>query len=148
MLFQIEHAFGKASRHGQNQRHRHVRRILSEHARRIGHGDIARIGRQNVDIVDAIAEIGNQFEILPGLREQMGIDSISHRGHQNIRMLDRFHELGLTHGFVIFLQARIEQLAHSRFHSSGELACNDYNRLLSRHSFALFLPHSINRFHM
>ena len=56
-------ALGQAPRHGEDQRHGHVGGVLGEDAGRIGHGDAALHGGRDVDIVDAVAEIGDQLQL-------------------------------------------------------------------------------------
>ena len=63
-------ALDEAARHRENQRHGHVGRVLGEDAGRIGDGDGAAERRGDVDIVDAIAEIGDELHLLAGLGDQ------------------------------------------------------------------------------
>ena len=48
---------------------------------------------RHVDVVDAVAEIGDQLEIGPALREHLGIDAVGHRRHQHVGALHRLGEL-------------------------------------------------------
>jgi hypothetical protein len=56
-------ALGEPPRHGQDQRHRHVGGVFGQHARRVGHGDAALDRGGDVDVVDAVAEVGDQLEV-------------------------------------------------------------------------------------
>ena len=51
--------------------------------------------------------------------------------------LYRLGELRLRHWFVIEVEPGIEQLAHPRFHHIGQLAGDDYQRLLERIGHAM-----------
>ena len=55
-------AFGEPPRHREDQRHGHVGGVLGEDARRVGHGDAALQRGRHVDVVDAVAEIGDQLQ--------------------------------------------------------------------------------------
>ena len=143
LFFHHGHAFGKTTRNRKNERHCHVGCVFGQNTGRVGHSDIARIGGVHIDIVDTIAEIRHELKIFSRLRQHMGIDSIRHGGNQHIGHFHRLNQFRLAHGLVFNIQARVEQLAHSGFHSIGELAGYDYNRLSFCHRFALFMPHSI-----
>ena len=77
-------AFHQPARHRQDQRHGHVGGVFGQHARRIGDGDAALDGGGDVDIVDAVAEIGDQLELLAGLAEHRGVDPVGDRRHQHV----------------------------------------------------------------
>ena len=122
-------AFGEPPRHREDQRHRHVGGVFGQHARRIGDGDAALIGGGDVDIVDAVAEIGDQLELLAGLGEQRGVDLVGDGRHQHVGGFHRLGQLGLGHRLVFGIEARVEQLAHAQFDAVGQLARDDDQRL-------------------
>jgi hypothetical protein len=110
---------------GADQRHGHVGRVLGQHVRRVGHGDAARGGGRHVDLVDAVAEIGDQPELRPGLGDQRLVDAVGHRGHEHVGLLHGGDQLGLGHGMVVDVEARVEQLAHARLDRVRQLARDD-----------------------
>ena len=52
-------------------------------------------GGGDVDIVDAVAEIGDQLELLAGLAEHRGVDPVGDGRHQHVGGLHRLGEFGL-----------------------------------------------------
>lgn len=50
------------ARNGHDERHREIRHVIGQDAGRVRDGDAAGIGGPDVDIVDAVAEIGDQLE--------------------------------------------------------------------------------------
>ena len=97
----------------------------------------------DVDIVDAVAEIGDQLELLAGLAEHRGVDAVGDGRHQHVGGLHRLGELGLAHRLVVEIEPRVEQLAHAGLDAVGQLARDDDQRLLgfghvSRHRVGNF----------
>ena len=131
ILAQDIRALDEPTRHGQHQSHGHVRRVLVEDVRRVGDGDALLGGTRDVDIVDAVAVIGDQLQIGSGLLDQRRVDPVGDGGNQHIGLAHRGHELGLRHWPVVDVQARVEKLAHPRFDLIGELAGNDDQGLLA-----------------
>jgi hypothetical protein len=107
--------------------------VLGEDTGSIGHGDAARIGGGNVDVVDAVAEIGDQLEVRPRLTDHRSIDAVGDGRHQHIGGGDRLDELGLRHRGVFDVQPGVEQLAHARLDLVGQLARHNHERLLAGH---------------
>src|SRR5437879_2027125 len=71
-------AFDQPPRHRENQRHGHVGGIFGQNFRRVGHGNAARMRGDDVDIVDTIAEIGDQPQLAVGsLRNSSVISSVT-----------------------------------------------------------------------
>lgn len=122
--------FRQTARHCEHERHGHVGGVFVEHVGRVGDSDAFPGRCCDVDIVDAIAEIGDELQTLAGLGNERGIDSIRDRGNKNVSFLDRSHELGLRHALVVEIEARVEQLAHARFDLVRQLAGDDDERLL------------------
>ena len=95
-------ALGQTPRHGQDQRHGHVGGVLGEDARRVGHGDAALDRGGDVDVVDAVAEVGDQLQLPAGLAERGTVDLIGHRRHDDIGGLGGLDEfpwvIGLSSG--------------------------------------------------
>ena len=85
--------FGNPSRHRHDQCHGHIGRVFGQHPRRICDRNTARKGRLHIDIVNAIAEIGDQTQIFSRLRQNSGIDPVSYGRHQNIGGPDGFQEI-------------------------------------------------------
>ena len=55
-------------------------------------------------------------------------------GTSTCAVLHRLRQLGLGHGLVVDVEARVEQLAHARFHRLGQLARDDHQGLLGQAS--------------
>ena len=53
-------------------------------------------GGLDVDLVDAVAEIGDQLEVVAGLRDQRGVDAVGDGRHQHVGFLDRGHQFRLA----------------------------------------------------
>jgi len=114
----------------QDQRHRHVGRVLGEDARRVRHRDAARQRDLHVDIVDAVAEIGDELEVGPNLREYGGVDLVGDGRDEHVGALHRLHELALGHRLVVEVEARVEELAHAGLDHPGEAARHHDERSL------------------
>ena len=125
-------AFGQPPRHGENERHGHVGGVLGEDARRIGHGDAALQRGGDVDVVDAVAEIGDQPQLLAGMAEHGAVDLIGDRRHDDVGDLDRLDQLGLAHRLVVEIEPRVEQLAHARFDAVRQFAGDHDQRFFTR----------------
>ena len=98
-------------------------------------------GRGDVDIVDAVAEIGDQLEPLAGLARapRASIWSVT-VGTSTSALLHRLGELGLAHRLVVEVEARVEQLAHARFDAVRQPAGDhDQGLLAAGHSLPLAL---------
>ena len=123
-------ALAHAARRCEDQRHRHVGRVLGQHARRVGHGDAALAGGIEVDMVDAGAEGSDQLQLRSGLGQDAAVDPVGDRRHQNIGRLDRLDELGSRERLVVSVQARLEQLHQPGLDGVRQLAGDDHQRLL------------------
>ena len=86
-------ALGEPARHGEDQRHGHVGGILGQHAWRVGDEDAAVPRGFEVDIVDAGAELGDQFELGSGLAQYAPVDAVGHRRHEHVCGLHRLDQL-------------------------------------------------------
>jgi len=78
-----------------------------------------------IDLVDAVAEIGDQLEVLAGLGDQRRVDVVGDGGDQHIGFLDRRNQLRLRHRPILDIQPCVEQFAHARFDRIGQLARDD-----------------------
>jgi len=125
-------ALGQPARHSEDQRHGHVGSILGEHAGRIGHGNAALHGGRNIDVVDAVAEIGDQLQAFAGLAEHRPVDVIGDGRDQHIGGFHRFDELRLAHRLVVVIEAGVEQFAHAHFDAVRQPAGDHDQRLLAR----------------
>ena len=126
-------ALDEAPGDGENQRHGHVRRVLGEDPGRVGDGDASFRGRVDVDVVDAVAEVGDELHLLARRPDDLGVDPVGNRRHQHIGRLQGLHQLRTAHWPVGVVQARVEQFAHARFDHVRKLARHDDRRLLAAH---------------
>jgi hypothetical protein len=97
-------------------------------------GDAAPDRGGDVDMVDAVAEIGDQLEPVAGLGQHRGVDAVGDGRHQHVGGLCRLGELGLRHRLVVEVEPRVEQLAHAGLDALRQLARDhDQGRLGFRH---------------
>ena len=126
-------ALGQAARHGQDQGHGHVGRVLGQDARRVGHADAALARGLEIDVVDTRAEGGDQAEVRAGLGQHAGIDPVGHGRDQDVGLLDRLDQLGLAHRPILDVQARPEELHHAGLDNVREPARDDHQGFVLRH---------------
>ena len=127
-------AFDEPARHREDQRHGHVGGVLGQHARRVGDGDAALQGGGDVDIVDAVAEIGDQLQLLAGLARSAAASMRSVTvGTSTSAVLQRLDEFGLAHRLVVDVEPGVEQFAHARFDAVRQFARDDHERFLPGH---------------
>ena len=124
-------AFDQPARHRQDQRHGHVGGVLGQHARRIGDGNAALNGGGDIDIVDAIAEIGDQLELLARFAEHRGIDSVGDGRHQHVGGFNRFGKLALRHRLVVGIEPGVKKFPHPQLDGIGQLTRHNDQRLLA-----------------
>jgi hypothetical protein len=84
-------------------------------------------------MIDAVAEIGDQLQLVAGLHQHRLVDAVGDRRHQHLGLLDGGDELGLAHRVVVLVEPGVEQLAHPRLDHVGQLAGDDDERLACRH---------------
>ncbi len=106
--------------------------VSSVARRRVGHGDAALHGSRHVDVVDAVAEIGDQLQSLAGLAEHGSVDVVGDRRDDDVGGLRRLDELRLTHRLVVGIEAGVEQFAHAHFDAVRQPAGDHDQRLLAR----------------
>ena len=88
----------------------------------------------HVDIVDAVAEIGDQPHLAVGLLEKFFRDFVGDGRHQHIGGPHRFRDLFRRHRRVVEIEPGVEQLAHPGLDRVRQLARDDNERLfLNRH---------------
>jgi len=121
--------FGQTARHGQDQGHRHVGRVFREDAGRIGHHDVVRAGGMQVDMVHAIAEIGDQLEPVADLCDQRSIDMVCNRGDQHVAVAHGVGQRVPIHGSVADIEADVEQGGHPAFDSRRQAPGHDDARI-------------------
>lgn len=63
-------------------------------------------------MVDASAEIGDQAQVRPGLRDQRAVDPVPQVGHDHIRSPHRLGQFGPVHRAILRAQGDVEQLLH------------------------------------
>ena len=104
---------------------------------RVGDGDAA-LGRlDDVDVVDAVAEIGDQLQAGTGLGDDAAVDAVGDGRHQHVGDAAGLDQLGLAHRPVGGIEADVEQLAHARLDDVGQLARHHHQGLLAGHVFVL-----------
>ena len=92
------------------------------------------MGRDDLDIVDAVAEIGDQFQPAVGLVENIGVIMSVTVGTSDIGGADRLGDLLEVSGVSSRLSLASEQLAHPGLDRVRQLAGDDNERLfLNRH---------------
>ena len=105
-------ALGDAARYGQHQRHRDVSRILGQDPRRIGNGDASRLGGGEVDMVHTRPEGGDQFQLVTGRRDQVGIDPVCHGGNEDVGLLHHGDEFFSRARGIGIVEPGVKQLSH------------------------------------
>ena len=100
--------FRQPPRHRENERHGHVGGVFGQHARRVGDGDAALERGRDVDIVDAVSEIGDQLQPVAELGERRGVDPVGHRRHQHVGAFGGGDQFGLAHRLVVEIELRVE----------------------------------------
>jgi hypothetical protein len=100
-------------RHRENQRHGHVGGIFGQDLRRIGHGDAARMRGDDIDIVDAVAEIGDQLQPAFGLLEQFFGDLVGDGRHQHVGGADGIGDLLGGQRRIVEIEPCVEQFTHA-----------------------------------
>jgi hypothetical protein len=126
--------FDQPARHGENQRHGHVGGVFGQNLGRVGDGDAARMRRADVDIVDAIAEIGDHLQLAVGLLEQFLGDLVVDGGNEHVGGANRFGDLRRAHRRIIEIEPRVEQLSHPGLNRVRQFAGDDDEwLLLNRH---------------
>ena len=126
-------ALNDAAGGGQNKGHGHIGGVFGQNAGRIGHGNAARIGGGDIDIIDPGPEIGDQLERGSGARQKTRINPIGNGRDQHLGALKRVKELVLPHRLVGQVQLGVEQFTHTGLHRIGEFACNNDFRLADGH---------------
>ena len=77
-------ALYQSARQSQNQRHRHISRVAGQNAGRVANNNAAFMGRININIIRAIAEIGDQLQARSGLLYQLAVNAVRDGGHEHI----------------------------------------------------------------
>ena len=116
---------GHAAGHRQHQRHGHIGRILGQYAGGVGHCDAPFAGRVMVDVIPTGAERGDQFQALARMSDDVGINLVCHRWHQDIGEFHRVDQVLVAHGIVGDVQTGVEQLHHPRFRHVRQFAGHD-----------------------
>ena len=100
--------FAKTTRNGQDERHRHIRRIFGQDARRVGNKDFALSRGVEINMVNTNAKIGNEFEPGRRLGQQIRIDPVRNRRDQYIGIGNSRLQLGARQAAIFAVQARVE----------------------------------------
>ena len=118
--------FAQAARHGQDQHHGEVRRIVGKNARRIGDDDFARTCGSQVDMFDPRAEIGDQAQPLARFFQHLGIDAVRHGGDDHIGIAHGGDQFVAGESAVLRVQDHVEQFAHPLFDGGQQTAGHVY----------------------
>ena len=101
-------------------------------------------GGGHVDIVDAIAEIGDELHLLPGESNQLGIDPVGNGWNDHLGGAQGFGESAARHRLVVDVEPRIEKFAHAGFDGVRQFAGHDDERLFPAHSSLFPLAGSLS----
>ena len=82
-------ALDQPARQRQHQQHRHVGGVFGQDRRRVGHGQARRIGGLDVDIVETVAELRDEFDALGQAGNQVRIDPVGDRRDQHVAAGER-----------------------------------------------------------
>ena len=123
--------FDQPARHRQDQRHGHVGGVLGQHARRIGDGNAALNRARDVYIVDAVAKIRDELELLARFAEHRGVYPVGDGGHENVGDFHRLGQLTLRHRLVVGVEPGIEKFPHPQLDGIGQLTRHNDHRLLA-----------------
>ncbi len=83
----------------------------------------------HIDIVDAVAEIGDQLNLALGLLEQLFVDQVGDGGHQDIGRTHGIGDLLVGQRRIVEIELRVEQLAHAGLDRVRQFARDDNERL-------------------
>ncbi|MGY3471661.1 hypothetical protein ACVW0I_008532 [Bradyrhizobium sp. LM6.11] len=100
----------------------------------VGDGDAAGVRGLDVDVVDAVAEIRDQFQLAVGLIDDVGRDVIGNGRNQHVGGARGFRDLVGRHRGVVEIDPRVEQFAHPGLDRVRKLARHHHEGLfLHRH---------------
>ncbi len=97
----------------QDQRHGDIGCIFGQDTRCVGHDNLAGHRSLDIDMVDTGPEISDQFQLLTGTIDQIGINTVCNRRHQHIGPLHARRQRRQ-------IQLGVEKFAHSRFNRVGK----------------------------
>ena len=103
--------------------------VLTEDTGRVGDGNPALHSGCDIYIVDAVAEIGDELELVTGFAEHRSIDAIGDGRHQHIGVFHSFGELRLRHRLVVGVEPGVKEFPHPQLDLIGQLARNNDQRL-------------------
>ena len=131
----------EAARHGEDQCHGDIGRVIRQDARRIGDGDTALNSALDVDIVDAGAELGDQAQLVSGPRQDAAVNPVCYGRDEDIGRLDGSDEFFMGKGVIVLIEAGIKQFLHAQLDSGWQLPGHDDLQFLSRHVAPLHVLH-------
>ena len=126
-------AFRQPPRNREDQRHRHVGGVLGEHPRRVGDRDAAPFRRPQIDVVDAGREAGDQPQVVARPVEDVGVQPVGDRRHEDVGPARGVDQLLAAEGVVVEIEIDLEQLHHPRFDRVGEFSRDDDGRAVLGH---------------
>ena len=77
-------ALGDAARHGEDQGHGHVRRVLGEHAGRVGHRDFSLCTGRQIDVVESHGNIRHDSQLGSCGIQQFPVDLLGQQADQRV----------------------------------------------------------------
>src|SRR5258706_6953542 len=132
-LLQIIRALDQPARHGKDERHRHISRILGENTGRVRYDDAAITRGFKIDIIDTRAIISDELQLWPGKRKKRLVNPVGYGRNEHGSGSHRSRQLVARHGGVRSIQGDVEQLPHASLDEFGEFAGNDDFNILWGH---------------
>jgi hypothetical protein len=105
---QVALALAQPPRADQDQSHHQIGRILGQDVGRVGDRDAARLGRGQIDIVGAGAEISDQPKPIACLGDQPGVDPVANGGGKHVAAAHRLPQAGAVERRVGEVELRVE----------------------------------------
>ena len=87
---------------------------------RVGDRDAAAERARHVDMINAVAEIGDELHLLAGLRDHRGADLVGDGRHHDVGFPHCLDDLSLRHRFVLEVETRVEKFTHASFDEIGQ----------------------------
>ena len=128
--------FSQSPWHSQHKGHGHVGGVFGQNVRGVGDGNATLTGAGQINMINAGAVVGDQAQIIPGVRQNFCINPIRNGGNQDVGLLDRLNQISLGHRRVIQIKMNVEQLHHACFNAIWKFAGNDNDRFFWWHGIS------------